>query len=67
MLLVNATLDFVGKWWNTFFLTFILACMVMGYLNLITGYAVIIMLLLCRAVVYLRRIAELLEQKNESK
>lgn len=74
MLLVDHILNFVGNWWKAFFLTFILASMLFGGLNLITGYALIILLLFVSIIQELRKLVaqakvliELLDLKKKPK
>lgn len=62
-IIYNASAAFISKWWSAFFLTFILAAMLMGNLNIVTGYAVILLLLICQALQLLRRIVKALEVK----
>ena len=59
--IVDSVLNFVGKWFTTFVLVFIVTSVVMGYLNLIAGYAVVIVVLLGEIIKQLRRIATNLE------
>lgn len=61
----NAVIDFISKWWNTFVLTFVIASMLMGYLNLVAGYAVIILLLFIAIIKELRKIVALAKQLIE--
>ncbi len=59
--IVDSILNFVGKWFTTFLLVFLVASVVIWNLNLVFAYAVVIVVLLGEIIKQLRRIATNLE------
>ncbi len=64
-LILNSISKFVGRWFTTFFLMFTITLLLMGSINMVAGYALIILLLLVEIIAQLIRIARALETTTE--